>query len=435
MNYSDINRNFDSVAILDGNDSPVDVYFRSMGIDHLDISKKYGRTADFFINLKLIDRFLNGYAGNVLVLITLFNSRIPIEELNQIASKNCWFLVITNENTTAQLKNGFIQRTPVNISCEDFSFKVGAHLKRMLGSESCRSFFPKKINFPKSIFNFSSLKDVATCQSKIGVGRLLREGREFDFFFNLKEKTKKLIVIGQSALDRKNVDLPFFHRWRWTNDIEASSLVINDPTLYVSDRLNVGWWVGCSNSNYLELFVEELYGLLDSMGLSCSDLIFYGGSAGGFTSFQMALEMPGSKVVADIPQTNILDFHIRRDIENLLEDAFSLNANNFNHDFIGRFDVVEKIKRKKFVPDFIYLQNINDAFHNKRHLLYFVNSLEKLGFPYKGRYYFYDIWHPQRGGHTPLNRHATTTILNAAFEAEYSEKFIDLGLTEANFQK
>lgn len=141
-------------------------------------------------------------------------------------------------------------------------------------------------------------------------------GAVLDMFAFLKSNSDKVILSGQDALNPNKPPLPYFPRWSWYPDLPCSFVTFNDPTLYRSDELLGGWCQFDAEHFGIEMIAEVLSELLSTAGLSQSNAVLYGSSAGGFWALMTGALLPDAAVVADISQTNLLTYppaqHVRR---------------------------------------------------------------------------------------------------------------------------
>ncbi|MBE6488417.1 MAG: hypothetical protein E7Z86_06870 [Methanosphaera stadtmanae] len=132
---------------------------------------------------------------------------------------------------------------------------------------------------------------------------------KFEFLINIKTSTDNLICLGSGAypLDKSKIDKtkPWFNRWSWNFD-EFSTIHYNDPSLYLyNDKMDAGWGLGTPEDWFLEDIKDILVQLFKKFGFKNENVIFYGSSAGGFTSLQLGIMIKQTNVLADIPQLNL----------------------------------------------------------------------------------------------------------------------------------
>lgn len=413
--HADVPNYFRYVINVDKAGSAFDIYIKSTYVDHLDLSKKYGRTNNQILNLYSAIKYIQSNSlNNVLILLSNqdinFNIGL-IEDLN--IPKDCFLFIVTVplRSTFRKRANVKIQNTPNNLNDKEFIIKVGTHFQYIKNKQ--KFFRTPSMPFPKYIGELKNLFNVLDVNLKRFEFFFYKNNYKFNCLWHAKPKTKFLVVVNQSAIDRNSVSLPFYQRWSWADDFDASTLIINDPTLYLDESLNGGWWLGKQKDDLVNDFISELKKLTNRMNIKNENIIFYGGSAGGFSSFQMSACLKGSMVIADIPQVNLLAYNQKKQMENILNICFETDDYKKYKKQNYKVDIVERFNKENNYPNFILLMNENDKHHIENHLLYLLSN-------YKKSSYFvvllYDIYHMQRGGHVPLGRESTTFIINMAIQ-------------------
>lgn len=105
------------------------------------------------------------------------------------------------------------------------------------------------------------------------------------------------------SLDHKVV--PLFTGVRVTEGLKANVLFISDPTLKISTNLALAWYAGSKQMPDLQAQVAQVISHL----AGDSRIILFGSSGGGFAALQTASRLPGCRVIASNPQTNISRYH------------------------------------------------------------------------------------------------------------------------------
>jgi len=105
-------------------------------------------------------------------------------------------------------------------------------------------------NIPK--FSISNLNEVESS----GIYRIPLQSLEFDFALALNsnisaESNNKLFVFFSGYVDRTRLSLPVFHRWSWSGQFPGHTLYISDPTLLLSSRLGLGWYIGSGKNDII----------------------------------------------------------------------------------------------------------------------------------------------------------------------------------------
>lgn len=413
---------FDFIVTIDPVGTPYDAYITALDLGHLDLTERYQRTASQEINASRAAalRAEGSVDDSVAVLVVMSAERV-LPDLDRITAglpTNWHLYCLSRTPVRAQRDRCLFGSTPASTSGQEFRLKVGGHLQRIASEQPVGSpFNPASPTFPRTRVECSDLTDIAHQNPASGVATVRSLGFRLDAMYNLRPGTEKLVIVNQSALGRQNLELPIFQRWKWAPDINATTLVLNDPTLYVSERIDCGWWVGTTELDYVPPFSRAVGRLAAELGVPREDIVFYGGSAGAFSSLAMAAELPGSRAVVDIPQTDLRTYHIKSAINVLAQDCFGVpDRSQIPEEFAHRFSVFERFRRVGHCPDFVYCQNTHDATHVVGQYLEFADKLDEFFPGHRGQYRTYELNHPVKGGHIPLPRRSTVQIINSVLE-------------------
>src|SRR5699024_8347947 len=115
----------------------------------------------------------------------------------------------------------------------------------------------------------------------------------YEFLMFLRSNSNKLIVMGSGAFNREKIRPPIFNRHKWIDDIEESTILYNDPTLYLDDKINIGWAYGSKGSHYIKEIGDILKVIYKKAEINPNRVLYFGSSAGGFTSLMLASYMKG----------------------------------------------------------------------------------------------------------------------------------------------
>lgn len=276
------------------------------------------------------------------------------------------------------------------------------------GVYKARKMYFKDLEF-KGIKYYEPLE--ITCQYK---------GVDFEFFCTLKPNLP-LVVFGQSAVTRP-VELPVFHRWSWISECNYSTIFINDPTLYLDSEMEGGWLQGISTHFYLDSYIDIIESLMEFMRLKPNEVLFFGSSAGGFTSLQMATKLRGAHALVQIPQIDMTEYHIDKAKGLLYKNCYnSMDIDEIKNNYYDRLSVIECFKSLNYIPNIWYLQNTYDVTHLTKQFGFFMKEVANLLSQKpelrenKLIIETYSLNHPLRGGHT---------VMGKEFTLEYIEKAI-----------
>lgn len=287
----------------------------------------------------------------------------------------------------------------------EFVLKVGRHVERFLREQPVGSRFkPARPDYPPATKHYYSTKSYFPDMDERHLVRVHERDVTFDLMSDLRQGARKLVVFGQDALTRSKVELPKFFRWSWGENLDASVLVLNDPTLYIDDKLDAGWWVGTRDRDFIHEGVAIVKRAAEANGIETKDVLFVGVSAGGFSSLHMAAALPGSRALVDIPQIDLRTYaqmgHANAAVRAGL--GFQTVA-DVPAEYLHRVDVIERFEHEDNVPDFSYFQNLRDHTHVDSQLGRFK---EKLGsrITSSSRFETYSATHLVKGGHFPMSQ-------------------------------
>jgi hypothetical protein len=244
-------------------------------------------------------------------------------------------------------------------------------------------------------------------------------GVKFEFLIRIKEHSSNLLVFGSGGMVNQ-VELPYFQRHSWMDDLEDSVIYYNDPTLYLGN-LPLGWGQGTWDRFYLEDIATIVLKLIEKAGINPNKVLFYGSSGGGFMSLILAGYVRGSTALVNCPQT-CLSRWLEVPVQNVFNLSYpSLSVQEVLELFPERINVMKFYNHIKCVPKIYYLQNAACEFDVTNHLLPFISDLQ---FMEEGCFVnrvtvdlYYDkqpgpAAFPALGGHGALGKYETIQYIN-----------------------
>ncbi|MGP5254614.1 heparinase II/III domain-containing protein [Glutamicibacter ardleyensis] len=174
-----------------------------------------------------------------------------------------------------------------------------------------------------------------------------------------------LTVMFHGAVDRAKTTLPLFQRLRFQKTLNAGPTVcFSDPTLDLSSDLRLGWYLGTERVALANEIATATKMLVKSLG--CTDVVFQGGSGGGFAALQVGARYPGSHVVAQNPQTDVREY-IKTHARNALIAAYGDPEIGEQHQFLDRIDVMYALRTLDPNMSVTLVMNKGDVFHETKH--------------------------------------------------------------------
>lgn len=183
------------------------------------------------------------------------------------------------------------------------------------------------------------------------------------------------MVVFHGAVESSG-QLPVLSGQGLSTGVGVNRIFISDPSLYISDRLQLGWFAGNKaqpglQSN-LEKIIRRIVGAHGSRRV-----MFVGGSGGGFASLYFASQFEDSTAVVFNPQTNIARYQqssvlayarFAYDSQEDLQESLSQLTSRPVTDLCERYS-------QPVGGSVVYLQNSNDTFHVENHMRPFLESL------------------------------------------------------------
>ncbi|RAX43825.1 hypothetical protein DQ354_18690 [Arthrobacter sp. AQ5-06] len=175
-----------------------------------------------------------------------------------------------------------------------------------------------------------------------------------------------LIVALHGALDRGIYTPP---RFEWMGTLAGRSesiLYLSDPTITLSERLRLGWYVGNATDNLPERYAALIRATAEQCG--ASRILFFGFSGGGFAALALAGIMPGTTGIAFSPQTSIGGYY-QQFADMFAEDVFPecRDYAEVAAKFEDRVSLLARYADPAPGTSFLYVQNTGDTHHMSRH--------------------------------------------------------------------
>jgi len=176
---------------------------------------------------------------------------------------------------------------------------------------------------------------------------------KYEFLITFNDFSKKLLIIGSGALpsndNTHDRSRPLFNRHSW--DFHESTIFYNDPTLYIDDELLGPWCIGTINDWYLQNIAKIIEEIAKNRGIENKNLLFFGSSAGGFTSLLLSILIKDSYSLAEIPQFNLKN-NWRRHYLLLIKHCFKgLSENEVEEKWSHRLNAIDLIKKENYIPN------------------------------------------------------------------------------------
>lgn len=259
----------------------------------------------------------------------------------------------------------------------------------------------------ESIFNehvFESIDDIII-HSEPAIYRINIDGYYLHLFFRPDFSSDKMYIFSPGYLERKKYSHPYFQRMSWLERINASGIIITDPTLSIHNDIGIAWFQGTKKRFAIPLIVRVLEKFRLFMKVERKKVLFFGSSAGGFASLMMSCLMKGACCVVNNPQTEVLMFRENIKDKMLTRCYPDMSSEDIIRHFTPRLSVASYFIANKHIPKCIYIQNISDTEHYHQHFLPFISRLGDFFNDRDGRATFDNIivklYKSEAAGHNP----------------------------------
>lgn len=262
------------------------------------------------------------------------------------------------------------------------------------------------------------LEDITKNQlSDIGSNLLNVEINQENFYFkiNLNEKSNRLLVFSNGAVDATKSKPPIFMRSSWAENFSANCIFIDDKTIH-DTGLRIGWGVGTEERHYLKDYIIFVKKIMSILNIKENNTFYYGSSAGGFMSIAMASMHKGTSAIANNPQTHVNRYNVNP-VNQLYKTIFpNYERNQILKKFSNRLSLVNIMARNKNVPRVYYLQNRLCKFDIQKHFTPFINSLDR--YEINSRNINFILYNNRYSGHSPLSKDETIDYINSIITSD-----------------
>ncbi|HEY8612492.1 MAG TPA: hypothetical protein VIL69_14540 [Roseomonas sp.] len=235
-------------------------------------------------------------------------------------------------------------------------------------------------------------------------------------FGKFRRTSVPLIVFGQGMIDRSQIQLPRFQRLDWSEAFPENILIISDPTLFLAEDMTLGWLLGTHDHYMMPRIAQIVMRARDQLRIEDRNILFYGTSAGGFSSMMLSTQFDDPAVLVNNPQTDVLKFS-RGGVSRLLQLAFDgLSRNEAEKRFGSRLSFVQALSEGARLPRLYYLQNLLDDDHYNDQLLPLMRLATKpaqsKGGTHLERRFIVDLYIDQKTLHNPLGLSRVKTCMD-----------------------
>ncbi|REH78032.1 alpha/beta hydrolase family protein [Staphylococcus felis] len=239
--------------------------------------------------------------------------------------------------------------------------------------------------------------------------QLIKDNLDFYIYINIKNKSDKLLVHSNGAIDLKKSKPPVFLRNSWKDEIDASCIFLDDRTIHNSP-LNLAWGIGNPDRHYIKDYSEIIKKIATLLNIDDSNITYYGSSGGGFISIMLSTLHKKSKAIVNNPQT-----FVHRYSKNTIEKVYGfifpgLTIDEVNRKYAERLSTTALMKTVKNVPEIFYIQNRLSENDMKQHYYPFLQMMDKYNMDTSSIKLI--LYNDKKAGHNPISKDKTLELIN-----------------------
>lgn len=264
------------------------------------------------------------------------------------------------------------------------------------------------VNFLKKLvdkifkINFNDIISFDFPENELCGLEILLNNVKYEFLVKKSNKSDKIICFGgRGGVDQSKRKLPDFPRHSWRNNFVESLIYYADPTFHVNKEIRNGWYMGTKDDWYLEKIALILEEIEKNFKIKNENTLFYGTSAGGYSSLVLATLIKGSTALVGNAQI-IISNHYKGHYNTLKKYCFDdLDEKTLLKKYGYRLNLLELFKRENYVPHFTYFVNVESKIDLNKHCFPLMRGLQELP-NFNGNDVEIILYHDERG-HTARN--------------------------------
>lgn len=234
---------------------------------------------------------------------------------------------------------------------------------------------PLKRNFARyaptsgeNVYLYRDLEEFLACEPLTGISSIPYGAGTLDLQL-IRRESSNLVVVFHAAANPAKTTLPVFVGHTITQELEASILLVSDPSLDFG--IPIGWFAGDERRQLQTDLAHTIRHVSEALG--ARNLILQGSSAGGFAALYFAHKFPGSLAVAVNPQTNIAAYHADK-VTQYFKTCWNGQVPRPEHAVTNLLDLYGD----SFPNNVLFLQNRGDQFHIENHYRPWADRFEGL---------------------------------------------------------
>lgn len=208
-------------------------------------------------------------------------------------------------------------------------------------------------------------------------------GMPIYYVSNENPDADSMVVLMPAAISsaKRNKSLRHYARWSWNSSWPQSIvLAVADPAIMQSEHLLGAWYIHREH-DVLAGISAAVASIASEAGISPDRIVFYGSSLGGFGALACAALLPGSRAVAEVPQTDFTNW-IQGSVESVERYILGEPLSEFAKMQPEKIRIDKRFEMTGTIPPFVIITNRADrSFADQRELVRWCedSSLRRLG--------------------------------------------------------
>jgi len=232
----------------------------------------------------------------------------------------------------------------------------------------------------------------------------------FSFLINIKKTSNQVVAFGTGDINREKNKLPVYNRHSWKDEFDCTTIFYSDPTLLLNDKVGLCWCYGVNEHWYLESIAFLILEIIKKVGSEVNDSVFFGSSAGGYTSLLLA-SMLHAKAAVINPQLIIPNFWER------IFDNFKSTVLKKDEELLeGRISALALFNREGYFPKIFCKQNIYAEHDISTQIIPFFDEYKKYNLNLNDNIFDLSFYYDENGHSGMPSKEQTINFIIKALE-------------------
>ncbi|TDM34381.1 alpha/beta hydrolase family protein [Macrococcoides canis] len=248
------------------------------------------------------------------------------------------------------------------------------------------------------------------------------------FYVSIKDINKPTVVFSNAAYNMDQSTPPFFMRKSWNKELDYNCIYIDDLTVH-NNELNVGWGIGNKTHHFLKDYSSIIKKITRELNISDEKVFYFGSSAGGYMSIQLATLHSNSTAIVNNPQTDVFRYYPNT-IKKLCDTIFpQADSYEIYEKYKERLSLVESFRINDNIPRIFLLQNSKCKNDMEMHMEPFITEIKDMKNKNNIKFLFYNR---KNDGHNSLEKETTLNIVNLIIDRKIDElsKYINNNIND-----